>query len=51
LQVHDELILQVYKPELEAAKALLREGMESVIQLSVPLVVSMNTGDSWYELK
>jgi DNA polymerase-1 len=51
LQVHEELILQVYKPELEAAKKLLREGMESVIELSVPLLVSMNTGDSWYELK
>jgi DNA polymerase-1 len=51
LQVHDELILQVYKPELDIAKKLLREGMESVIELSVPLSVSMNTGDSWYELK
>ncbi len=51
LQVHDELILNVYKDELEEVKAIVKEGMENVIPLSVPMVVDINTGQNWYEAK
>lgn len=49
IQVHDELIFDVYKPELEQVKAIVKESMENVIKLSVPLVVDMGVGQSWLE--
>ncbi|WP_373898959.1 DNA polymerase I [Haloimpatiens sp. FM7315] len=51
LQVHDELILNVYKSELEEVKKIVKEEMENVIKLSVPLEVDVNWGDNWYEAK
>jgi DNA polymerase-1 len=51
LQVHDELILNVPKDELEEVKALLKDSMESAYALSVPLKIEMSTGDSWYDAK
>ena len=51
LQVHDELILQVKKQELDSVKELLKNKMEAAIQLKVPLKVDLNIGDNWYELK
>lgn len=51
LQVHDELILDVEESDVEEAKALLIEEMESAIQMSIPLKVDISTGDSWYESK
>lgn len=51
LQVHDELIIEAHKDELEEIKVLLKELMESAIQLNVPLKVDMETGDSWYDTK
>lgn len=51
LQVHDELILNVPKDELEQVKVLLKESMEAAYELAVPLKVDMNTGDSWYDAK
>ncbi len=50
LQVHDELIFEVAKDEVEIMKKLVREGMESAYQLSVPLRVSIETGNSWGEM-
>ncbi|HHX03153.1 MAG TPA: DNA polymerase I [Tissierellia bacterium] len=50
LQVHDELILDVPKQELEVVKELLREAMVGAIELSVPLEVSLDAGESWYDL-
>lgn len=51
LQVHDELLLNVYKDELEIVKALVKEKMENVLSLSVPLEVDINVGETWYEAK
>ncbi len=51
LQIHDELILDVPAAQVEEAKALVRAGMENVIELSVPLVVDVGAGDSWYSAK
>lgn len=49
MQVHDELVVEVYKPELEQVKKLVREAMELGQPLSVPLVVDINVGESWKE--
>ena len=51
LQVHDELILNVKKDELEEVKALVKEEMENVLKVSVPLEVDINLGKTWYEAK
>ena len=49
LQVHDELVFDVYKPELEDMKALIKHEMENAYQLAVPLEVDFDTGDNWLE--
>lgn len=49
LQVHDELILEVYKNELETVKKLVREAMELGQPLSVPLVVDFEIGATWMQ--
>ncbi|MFC5194561.1 DNA polymerase I [Bizionia hallyeonensis] len=49
LQVHDELVFDVYKPELEAIKTLVKTEMESAFTLIVPLDVDLDTGDNWLE--
>jgi DNA polymerase-1 len=51
LQVHDELILNVPEGEMEKAKTILKEAMETAYPLNVPLKVDMNTGVSWYDAK
>jgi len=51
LQVHDELILNVYKDELEEIQAIVKNKMENVMDLRVPLEVDINIGNSWYEAK
>ncbi|MEO7005948.1 MAG: DNA polymerase I [Terrimesophilobacter sp.] len=47
LQVHDELIFEVAKGELEALSALVRNRMSSAAQLRVPLDVQLGTGKNW----
>ncbi|MBI5727703.1 MAG: DNA polymerase I, partial [Ignavibacteriales bacterium] len=49
LQVHDELVFDVYKPELETVKAFVKELMENALPLHVPVTVEMGTGDNWIE--
>ncbi|MBQ4263027.1 MAG: DNA polymerase I [Bacilli bacterium] len=49
LQVHDELILNVPKEELEEVKELVKTKMENVYKLSVPLKVEIEQGLNWYE--
>lgn len=49
LQVHDELVFDVYKPELEAIKKMVKSEMESAYALSVPLVVDLGVGQDWLE--
>lgn len=50
LQVHDELVFDVYKPELEDLKKLIDDKMKNAIpELNVPIIVEMGTGDNWLE--
>lgn len=51
LQVHDELILNVKENELEVVKALVKEEMENVLNMSVTLEVDTNIGKTWYDAK
>ncbi|MBT7668525.1 MAG: DNA polymerase I, partial [Bdellovibrionales bacterium] len=51
LQVHDELIFEVEESELPSMQELVKREMEGVVKLSVPLVVDMGFGVSWYHLK
>jgi len=49
LQVHDELVFDVYKPELEEIKERVIQEMEQVISLDVPLKADYGVGDNWLE--
>jgi len=49
LQVHDELVFDVYKPELEPIKTLVKTEMETAYKLEVPLDVDIDVGDNWLE--
>lgn len=51
LQVHDELILNVYRDELEIVKQIVHDEMENAMELNVPLETDMNIGENWYEAK
>ncbi|HEL0572028.1 DNA polymerase I [Streptococcus equi] len=51
LQVHDEIVLEVPNHELAAIKELVKETMESAVNLAVPLRVDESAGKSWYEAK
>ncbi len=51
LQVHDELIVESSVADAERAQTALKEEMENACKLSVPLVVDMNIGKSWYDTK
>ncbi len=49
LQVHDELVFDVYKPELEEMKSMIKTEMENAYDLEVPLEVELGTGNDWLE--
>ncbi len=49
LQVHDELVFDVYKPELEELKGVIKTEMENAYELAVPLVVDLGLGNNWLE--
>jgi DNA polymerase-1 len=49
VQVHDELIFEIYKPELQKMKELIKKEMESVFTLNVPLTVDIGIGENWHE--
>jgi len=49
LQVHDELVFDVYKGELEELKALVVEKMEAAVSLEIPMVAEVGTGSNWLE--
>ena len=51
VQVHDELVLNVYKDEEEEVEKLVREVMENAYELDVPLLVDVEKGDDWYDAK
>jgi DNA polymerase-1 len=49
VQVHDELVFEVHKNELEKMKSLIKNEMENVYQLGIPLKVDMDVGLNWFE--
>ena len=49
LQVHDELVFDIYKPELEDLQTLIKSEMENAFQISVKLEVDLGLGDNWLE--
>jgi DNA polymerase-1 len=51
LQVHDELLLEASQSEAEIAARIIKEEMENVCELAVPLVADVNVGASWYDTK
>lgn len=51
LQIHDEIIIEASKKDLEKAKEILKSSMEEAVNLKVPLLVDIDSGDSMYESK
>jgi len=51
IQVHDELVFNVVEDELEVVQQLVRDIMENVVSLAVPLSVEIEIGKNWYEAK
>ncbi len=51
IQVHDELVFEVPIEELEKVKALVKDIMENIVTLAVPLVVDIKTGPNWGEVQ
>ncbi len=49
LQVHDELVFDVFKPELDRIKTLVKTEMENAYNLEVPLVIDLGVGNDWLE--
>jgi DNA polymerase-1 len=49
LQVHDELIFDAYRKELDEVKKIVKYEMENAVQLKVPLIVDIGTGNNWLE--
>ena len=49
IQVHDELVVEVEKSELDFVKELVLQSMELGQPLKVPLLVDVNVGESWKE--
>lgn len=51
LQVHDELLIEAWKEEVDIVKEILKQEMEGAATLSVPLEIDMHAGENWYEAK
>lgn len=49
MQIHDELVLEVPVPELDSLSQLVREEMESAMELDIPLIVDISSGSNWLE--
>jgi DNA polymerase-1 len=49
MQVHDELVFEVHKSEVEEMKALVREKMQNAMKLNVPILVEVGVGNNWLE--
>ena len=51
LQIHDELLIETHKDEIEEVTQLLEEEMVHACELAVPLIAEVKKGNSWYEAK
>lgn len=51
VQVHDELVVDCKKDEFETVEKLMKDVMENVVKLEVPLLVDVEYGDNWYQAK
>jgi len=51
LQVHDELVFDTHREELESVRELVKSGMESAAKLTVPLTADLGVGENWLEAK
>jgi DNA polymerase-1 len=51
LQVHDELVIEAPRAEVDAAGEIMRREMEQAADLSVPLVVDLGLGENWLDAK
>ncbi|MFZ5965963.1 MAG: DNA polymerase I [Bacillota bacterium] len=51
LQVHDELLVEVYRDEIEEVKKIVENEMENALSMDVPLKIDLNIGESWYDTK
>lgn len=51
VQVHDELLMEVYRPEEDLIYKILEEEMQGAADLRVPLEIDVHTGENWYEAK
>lgn len=51
LQVHDELVFDVYKDELDEIKSIVKEGMEKAVKFEVPILVDIGVGENWLDAK
>jgi DNA polymerase-1 len=51
LQVHDELLFDVPEEEIDAVRSLVKQEMENVIELNVPIVADVGVGQNWRDLK
>lgn len=49
MQVHDELIIEVVPGEKQKVEKIMRDEMENVVSLKVPLIIDLNVGKSWYD--
>ncbi len=49
LQIHDELIIEAHKDELDFVKGMIKDKMENALELCVPLSVDLSIGNNWYE--
>lgn len=49
MQVHDELVFEVYRSEIEQVKGIISERMKNALKLQVPVEIDMKTGENWLE--
>jgi len=49
LQIHDELVFEVPDPEIDALSQMVKQSMEGVMQLKIPLTVDISVGKNWGE--
>ena len=51
LQVHDELLIETHKDEIDVVGKILKEEMENAFSMKVSLLADVNCGETWYEAK